>query len=93
MISRPTLEPIVRTAERAADSARPSCLPPRGPVEPNSTSLRPSSMPPPAGVAAVVVPATVPAGALVVAGGAAPALAATRPLSFSYADSRSTAFS
>ena len=48
MISRPTLEPIVRTAERAAASARPSCLPPRGPVEPNSTSFRPPSMPPPA---------------------------------------------
>ena len=34
MISRPTLEPIERTADRAAASAKPSCLPPRGPVEP-----------------------------------------------------------
>ena len=47
MISRPTVVPMVRTADLIMDSARPSWRPPRGPVEPNTASPRPPSMPPP----------------------------------------------
>ncbi len=57
MISRPTLEPIERTAERAAASASPSCLPPRGPVVPKIASFSPPSRPPPASAGAAAVPA------------------------------------
>ena len=97
MISRPTLDPMLRIADLAAASARPSCLPPRGPVLPNSTSFNPPSKPPPsaAGGAAAVpaVPVGKGAGALLLdgpfddegvgAGEGAVGLAAARPLSFS----------
>ena len=80
-ISRPMDEPTVRTALRAACSARPGWRPPRGPVLPNSSSLSPPSSPPPlssAGAGAAPLP-------LPVAG-----LAAGLPCSTSKADSRST---
>src|SRR4051812_24238131 len=99
---------MVRTADRAIASAKPSCLPPRGPVDPNSTSfnwpLTPSSNPPDAGWSAA--PEARPgapdpvaadaASAVAVGDGLAPpeeGTATARPLSFSYADSRSTVFS
>src|SRR3954470_19489759 len=102
MISRPTDEPIERIADRAADSTMPSWRPPRGPVVPNSTPPRLPSTPP----AALGAGAGAGAGADADQSGAMPAsgavaagafrlagVAATRPLSVSYADTRSTVFS
>src|SRR4051812_26863432 len=74
-ISRPTELPMLRITDLAKLSTRPSCRPPRGPVDPNRTSERPPKVAPP-GAAAPAVPPVPPA---------APTCAASaaRPLSFS----------
>jgi hypothetical protein len=89
MISRPTAEPMLLTADCAADSISPGLRPPRGPVLPIIMSFTMSIMPPPAGRPGRAAPAAWAWRRLPPAAGTRPALhgprgaAAARPLIFS----------
>ncbi len=81
MISRPTAEPMLRTAEPAAASTSPGRRPPRGPVLPSIMSLTMPIMPPSAAPAPAPAPAAGAAPPGDAAAASAPAMARPRSIS------------